>query len=196
VAFATFVIPTLGRESLARALESLVAQTDPDWQAVVIGDGLLSVPGIEVPAGKVTCISAPRLRSAGLVRNVAFERGLVTSPWTAFLDDDDTVSPDYVRWLREQEDGHDVVIFRMLDPRLGILPDLEEPRIVWGQVGLSFAVRTRWFVDEGKRFIREEHPDDPARAKNEDIRLLEDLRDAGAALHIAPQIAYFVESEN
>lgn len=186
----SFIVPTIeGRqEQLATAVGSLLAQSDPDWDAVVVGDGFWPK---EHPDSRVRSLQGRRERSAGLTRNQGL--GLVTGRWTGFLDDDDTLSPDYVKWLKGAEpvdEGVGVVVFRMLHPELGILPSLESPEIEWGQVGVSFAVRTALL--DGVEFIREEYPDDLGKAVNEDIALLKELEGNGARLLLRDEIAYFV----
>lgn len=192
----TFVVPTVGRESLAGALESLRAQSDGDWCCWVVLDSLPEPPDLPdsvVDDKRIQYIAAQR-GSAGLARNVALP--YVKTKWTAFLDDDDFLGVDYVKWLRHYGKSKDVVVFRMYHPELGVLPPVgmtpEELR--WGQVGISFAVRTAFFEDDGTRFIAEKDPDNPqpGRAMNEDIKLIEELRERDARFVIADEIAYYV----
>jgi glycosyltransferase involved in cell wall biosynthesis len=197
----TFVVPTVGRGSLVGALDSLRRQSDGDWCCWVVKDSVEGWPDLpdEIADDKRIQFMAARRGSAGLARNVALP--YVSTKWTAFLDDDDTLAPDYVKWLREYGATADVVVFRMYHPELGVLPPVgmtaEELR--WGQVGISFAVRTAYFAStedpsEGLRFIAERDPDshEPGRAMNEDIKLIEELRDAHARFHITDEIGYYV----
>lgn len=197
--FCTFVIPTVGRATLATALASLASQTDDDLSAVVVGDGVdvnLNDLGFWARG-----IRGERSGSAGLTRNQGLAwivaRSLIGSgrpEWVAFLDDDDTVGPQYVRWLRSAAEAApemDVAIFRMHDARWGVLPSVLDPKIAQGHVGISFAVRWRWIAG-GARFISERDPNTPGKAVNEDIAFLQELAKNGAKLAVLPQIAYFV----
>lgn len=197
--FVTFVIPTIGRASLARTVQSIVAQTDDAWEALVIGDGV-SIPHLEGRLGslaehpRVHLLGRPkRLASAGLIRNIGIDSSM--GDWTGFVDDDDTIHPCYVEWLREHDAHREFpcVVFRMDDPRLGILPSIEAPRIAWGQVGISFAVRTRLLHEYSLRFIKEQEGVSPP--VNEDIELLNAIQKLGLRIFISPHVAYYVRQE-
>lgn len=200
----TFVVPSVGRESLAGALESLLAQTDGDWCCWVVLDSVEENPDLpdRVLDDKRIQFMSARRGSAGLARNVALQ--YVKTKWAAFLDDDDFLGVDYVKLLRTYGADKDVVVFRMYHPELGVLPPvgMKPEELRWGQVGISFAVRTAYFAaslldgdaGEGVRFIAEKDPDnpEPGRAMNEDIKLLEDLRERNARFVIADEITYYV----
>ena len=49
----TFIIPTIGRPSLLRAIESLYKQTVWDWKAIVVFDGIQPNISISDPRIKV-----------------------------------------------------------------------------------------------------------------------------------------------
>lgn len=199
----TFIIPTLGRPSLAHTMASLAVQTDRDWAAVVIGDGVQ--PDVQ-PSERIQVMRCEPQGSAGLVRNLGIEMCSFGSPWYAFVDDDDTLKPDYVEKLREESskfpgEGAGCIVFRMFDPVVNtVLPphELINPLdLAWGKVGLSFAVRSEWFDDEhGLRFIRENKHDPQGGLNNEDITMLLDLRDRhGCVIHISPHMTYCVKDQ-
>lgn len=186
----TFVVPTQGRLLLRRALDGLYAQTDGGWRAIVVTDGH-KIPTPTPDDGRIERHAAPWRGSAGLTRNFALP--LVKTEWTAFLDDDDTVSPQYVEWLRTLAPKADVVVFRMQHPTLGVLPPWLNPEIRWGQVGISFTVRTDWLAGRGVCFVREHDVNDRfGAAVNEDIQILEHLRLLNARIVIADHVGYFV----
>ena len=80
------------------------------------------------------------------VREQAFS--MVRTKWIGFVDDDDTLTRDYIHKLRselEQTPGADAVLFRMASITSGpneILPPPDARDIVVDQVGISFALRT------------------------------------------------------
>jgi glycosyltransferase involved in cell wall biosynthesis len=186
-------MPTIGRASIKDAVKSLINQTDPHWNAIIIGDGVIPHPSLRHDPKRIIAIStSDPVGSAGLLRNYAIES--VKTPWVAFLDDDDTVDHRYVEWLRYHYgcDPHaDVFVFRMHHPKLGILPPLGSIDLKWGQVGISFAVRRECF--EHVSFIREDLKN-PGRYGNEDICLLSDLSEHGAEIFVSEDVAYYVGS--
>jgi hypothetical protein len=175
----TFIIPTVGRTTLRRALDSLVAQTDPNWCAHVLGDGV---------APDIGSLNDPRVRTTKLphyaheapVRNAGIL--IAKTPWVAFLDDDDTLSPHYVEWMWNEEVERDVIMFRQSFPKddgsVAIFPKEEE--VVWGNVGISYAVRTQL----ARRFLFK-------RSLHEDLLQLTALEAAGALFHWSPHVAYY-----
>lgn len=189
--FVAFIIPTLWRPSLERSLASLMDQTVQNWVAVVIGephiepvlDYLPSDPRIAFWKGpKEASGSAGELRNAGIVKS--------NSEWIAFLDDDDHVSNQYVEHLAEHTADHpraDVIIFRMDDPRLGVLPHPDDPKIAYAHVGISFAVRRS--VMQNYNFIRE----DPAKKYHEDWELLKTLKESRIQMFLSQNVDYIVK---
>lgn len=86
------------------------------------------------------------------VRNVALRS--LTSDWAAFLDDDDIVSPHYVKYLKESivhSPDVDLIVFRM---RFGALlvPEPNTACLKVNHVGISFAVR-REFISTQALFF-------------------------------------------
>jgi glycosyltransferase involved in cell wall biosynthesis len=173
----TFVVPTVGRPSLAAAVASLLAQDDPAWRAILIGDGL-EPQAPDDP--RFRTLRVEKIGHPGLVRNEAFR--YVRTAWAGFLDDDDRLAPQYVRKLREQGRRADVVVFRMCHPQLGVLP--RDDVVRHGNVGISFAVRTRLLRTT------------PFRAdyihSNEDFELLRDLELRGATIRFSADCCYLV----
>ncbi len=125
--------------------------------------------------------------SAGLLRNAGANH--TTGRWICFLDDDDWIQPQYVEHLAQHEVDHprtDVVVFRMHDPKLGILPRPDEPRIAWSNVGISFAVKSE--IMGHFQFERER----PQALHNEDWLFLQDLQRSGKKFFISPHVDYMV----
>lgn len=92
----TFVIPTIGRDTLQNAIQSIENQTDDNWKIIIIFDGVKSTINITNP--KIQILEIEKIgkdrNSAGNVRN--YGMNYVDTDWIAFLDDDDTIAEDYV----------------------------------------------------------------------------------------------------
>jgi glycosyltransferase involved in cell wall biosynthesis len=192
----SFIVPTMGRGTLKVALDSVLAQSDPDWEVIVVSDGLVEQDLIT----KVECSGVdPRIKyrhlprkfgggypvhngRAGLVRNEAFS--FAHGIWFAFLDDDDILDKDYVKWLKEEGHETEIVIFRMVNSNGAILPPVGDDRIVSGLVGISFAVQN-WFIQ--KNAIRFENHEE------EDFMFLSTCICKGARLKISGHVAYYVK---
>jgi glycosyltransferase involved in cell wall biosynthesis len=175
----TFVIATVGRATLERAIASLLGQEDPKWRAILVGDGLAPrAPGDR----RFRALTAEKLGHPSLVRNRAIPH--VRTSWTGFLDDDDRLTPDYVAQLSRQSAGADVVVFRMRHPELGVLP--RDDAVRHGNVGISFAVRTRLLRTTP---FRADFTD-----SNEDYELLRDLERQGARIRFSADCCYLVRN--
>ena len=164
MSFVTFIVPTLGRDSLARALASIEEQTDSDWSVVV----------------------EPSCGSAGETRNEAMKKA--HGEWIGFLDDDDVLCPTYVEHLRAHAEDYpwaECVIFRMDHPVLGILPP-PTGQLMLGTVGISFALRKE--VARQYRFEAE----DPSQAFHEDWQMISKLVDDQRQIFISPYTEYTV----
>lgn len=187
----TFVIPTT-QERLrerVRAIESVYAQTDPDWLAVVCGSGF--VPDLAIEA-RTYAVKGPVEGGKATARNMAMRHVHfaasthdVDTDWLAFLDDQDTVSDQYVARLREIKEAADIVVFRMNHPRIGIVPDLLFPSLVAGQIGPNFAVRRAF----AHHFALEFRP----RTHISEAFFFRDANRCGARVLIHPSICYFAE---
>jgi glycosyltransferase involved in cell wall biosynthesis len=182
----TFIIPSIDRPSLARALQSLVAQSDPRWVAIVVFDGFYRKPPVDDPRILYTWTmqklgtgnAAAEVRAKGIK--------LARTEWIAFLDDDDSLDMDYVRTLREVQEASDVVVFRMQEfggtGRIIPPPSLRRvSQLVCGAVGISFAVRREVLLKHqwGSNWC-------------EDYDLISMLREAGAKIKLRPEVLYHV----
>ena len=85
----TFIIPSIGRDTLKTTICSLINQTNSNWKAIIIFDGIN--PTIWTNDNRITMIKCTKLgknkNSAGLVRNYGIL--LAKTEWIAFVDDDD-----------------------------------------------------------------------------------------------------------
>lgn len=160
----TFVIPTQGRQSLFHALDSLLSQSVNEWKALVVFHSSISMletyalpPHAEefllyIRDARVqfmTYTGVSQSNCAGAVRNFALQ--FVSTNWVAFLDDDDTVSHDYVLFFQKEiwlNPNVELVSFRMFDSRItdpnNLLKVLPEEQAIDAQrdhIGISFAFR-------------------------------------------------------
>jgi glycosyltransferase involved in cell wall biosynthesis len=182
----TFIIPTIGRTTLTDTLNTLKNQSNSNWKAIIIFDGI--EPTLSVDDERVKIIKKNKLRksrnSAGIVRN--FGINLVETEWVAFLDDDDAVKNSYVETFYNELliDNNDVIIFRMLRHNGAILPPPNCDNFNPCQVGISFAVKKKIF-DEGIFFKS---------AGIEDFFFLQACRRKGYKIMISPYLLYFVRN--
>ena len=181
----TFVIPTLGRHTLFRALQSLYDQTDQRWDAVVVCDGWQhDDPGDDWRLHWHEDVFG----SAGLARNAGIEAA--RGDWVAFLDDDDEVAPTYVEHLYQHIEDHprcEVVIFRMSHPYFGILPR-RDGHLRMGTVGISFALRKD--LARNYRFVAERL------SQPEDWDLIARLMGDKRHFFLSPHVDYFVRGHH
>jgi hypothetical protein len=207
-ALVTFIMPTSSaRNTLQQSIASLVRLKDCNWRLIVVHSDILPHPeGLqtEVPLAlsflSVTVTTDPRIRylwsQTGLVtsnyggsqRNLAFPH--VTTPWTAFLDDDDIVSDDYIDHLRDEIEtfpSASSVLFRMACPecKKPIIPPPDMFELIVNHAGISFAIKSDILNPRG----RFEFTDGPY----EDFHLLQDLISCEPHMVLSGAITYLVK---
>jgi len=69
---------------------------------------------------------------------------MVDTEWIGFLDDDDTIHPDYVKTLSEKYLDYDFVVWRMRYLGGRILPSLQNNYLIFGDVGISFCYKNKF----------------------------------------------------
>ena len=154
--YTTFIIPTIGRPSIKRTIYSLLKQSEKDWKALIIYDGVR--PRFRTKDPRFIIVKTPtKLKSAGLVRNYGIKLCRRTR-WISFLDDDDTVSPHYIRYLKIEDRGNPnstTIIFRMVGNNVEpgkIIPNPKSKSIIKSDVGISFFSETRFLDKESFEF--------------------------------------------
>jgi len=187
----TFIIPTIGKPTLKKAINSIEKQTSDNWKAIVIFDGI--EPTITISNPK---ISVMKIEKAGVGQNGAanvrnYGMKFVDTEWIGFLDDDDTIAPDYVETFNKELSSYpfvDVIIFRMhrSDFEPVVLPEIETDNFYPNHVGISFAFKKKFF-DVGNIMS-------PSSA--EDFAYLSLLRDKNYIIMISPYIKYFVHGND
>lgn len=111
----SFVTPAYNAEAtLRRCLDSLLSQTDGDWEVIIVDDGSKD------NTYEIACAYAKKDRrivaltqenqGPGMTRNNAMRHA--SGDYIAFLDSDDYIEPDYVALVKEKiiGDNLDVVI--------------------------------------------------------------------------------------
>ena len=141
------------------SLDSLINQTNPNWKAIVVADG---TPFPEMDEKykqdkRITFLEPleGKRKGQGYTRNRAMQTA--TTKWVSFLDDDDTVHADYVKYLQEHLDEHenlDTVVFRMRlhDQVTKILPRPPCVRLSKFSVGISFSVNMEFLREKNLYF--------------------------------------------
>lgn len=152
----TFIIPSINRKTLIDTIYSLQNQYINSWKAIIIFDNCypdINIINILENDDRFLYISIKKTgfaeNSAGNVRNIGMT--LVNTEWIGFVDDDDYLTKDYVLLLYKEINTYnsDVIIFRMNDPKLGIVPNkkshLIDNPIYEGNIGISFCYKKELF---------------------------------------------------
>lgn len=191
----TFIIPSIGRDTLNRTINSLLNQNIEDWYAIIVFDGIKSNLH-DLCDNRIQIIEIEKcgngINSSGLVRNEGIK--YVKTNWIAFLDDDDTIAHDYIDKFYEELNNNiiydiDVLIFRMVikdnENKIRIIPKQITNNFYLCDVGISFIIK-REIIDNNILFI----PDGA-----EDFVYLDMIRKAGYKILISKYIKYFVRNE-
>ena len=181
----TFIIPSINKPSLERSLTSLKNQTNPNWNAIVVFDGVPTT--FENTDNRIQFITINKKGNgyAGYVRNEGIK--YVKTEWVGFLDDDDTLTSDYVeKFHLELEKQADVIIFKMKYTDGLVLPLEDHTTFIQNNVGISFCLKTSIFQIEGIQFNQ---------CEIEDFDLLNRLREQNKKIVISDHITYLVRPE-
>ena len=141
--FITFIIPSLNRSTITRTVDSLLNQTNPNWNAIILYDGVVGtvfyderIKTLDIPK---TGLVGPANGQSGLVRNEGIK--LCKTEWIGFLDDDDTIDVNYVSTLSEKYLEKDFVVWRMKYQNGHIIPEPNRTDLVFARVGISFCYK-------------------------------------------------------
>jgi glycosyltransferase involved in cell wall biosynthesis len=190
----TFVVPSIGRPTLKRSLESLINQKNKNWKCIVGFDGIS-----EESVNKDLLLDDLRINylyfnekigqsaehgNGGMVRNKIMNR--IDTEWVGFLDDDDCLYENYIdELLLCNPDDLDCIVFRMRyenNPSL-VLPPPGMNIIAQNFVGISFAVRNDFIKNAGIEFIN---------SNSEDFNFLSSIISNNARLKISESVTYLV----
>lgn len=105
----TFIIPTIGRDTLLNSINSLLNQTIEDWKAIILFDGIKKTISISDKRIKIIEIQkmGQNINSAGNIRN--YGMSMVNTEWIGFLDDDDIIADDYLECFYKELQYHDEI---------------------------------------------------------------------------------------
>ena len=143
--YITFIIPSIGRNSLLNTIDSLKNQNNNNWKAIIIFDGCKNTLNDNYINNQISFYEIEKtdcvINQASDVRNYALQ--FVESNWIAFLDDDDTISNDYVDYFLNQKNifNFDLFIYRMINQDLKIFPSLLSRDLIPCDVGISFIAK-------------------------------------------------------
>ena len=145
----TFIIPSIGRDTLINSINSILDQTSEKWNAIIIYDGCKNILNENIINDKIKYYEIEKtkcvINQASDVRNYGLQ--FVNSKWVAFLDDDDTIANDYVEYFFKQVEKYnfDLYIYRMINENFKIFPSIESKTLIPCDVGISFIVKKSVF---------------------------------------------------
>ena len=184
----TILIPSIGRFTLTKTLNSLLQLNNSNWTAIVGFDGCSPPKPVLDPRINYVYLKkiGGGLNQGGMVRNSLFP--LVLTDWMCFLDDDDTFRPNYVdAFLNEIQSAPDAdcVIFRMSYDKNDsvVLPPANSSSFQMCQVGISFAVKKSFLTQNNVRFENNSF---------EDFYFLEKIKQSGGKIIFSKEITYNV----
>jgi glycosyltransferase involved in cell wall biosynthesis len=198
----TFIIPSLNRPTIVNSIESLLKQTNPNWECIVIYDG---VDGPDFKDDRIKIIKIDKTGvvgehngQSGLVRNIGIKEvkkcskvsigniysnwfDVTTTEWIGFLDDDDTLHQDYVKDLFGKYSHYDFVVWRMIYNNGRILPPPNNDELSFGSVGISFCFKNKFgnLLFENNR-------------NGEDYDMVTKLKSLTSNFMVAPEVYYNV----
>jgi glycosyltransferase involved in cell wall biosynthesis len=189
--FITFIIPTIGRNSLLDSIESLINQDYSNWEAIIVFDGVKN--NFDINDKRITLVeiekkigNLEKKNSAGNVRNFGFKY-VKNSEWIGFLDDDDYLSNNYISNLKEEikiNNNIEVCIFRMGYENKFILPTANDRNIIRNKVGISFAIKK--YIINNTLFFNNPF---------EDFIFLKELQKKKYKILISSYVTYFIRTK-
>lgn len=192
-----FIIPSIGRLTLKNTLESLISQSHSDWNCWVGFDGITKEEldtSILIEDSRINYLFSSEKQgnrkfhgNAGLVRNWIISSISNNYEWLAFVDDDDTLTHDYIEKLKEEIEytDFDCCIFRMRYDANNqrIVPPYGMKVIQQNFVGISFCVNKIFINTNNIKFINSD---------SEDYNFLEQINNKNGEIYLSEHITYNV----
>jgi len=193
ISFITFIIPTIGRKTIINTIESIINQTNNDWNAIIIFDGIKNTE-VEINDSRIKVVEIEnkigiegKRNFSGLVRNIGLN-SVIDTEWIGFVDDDDILSKNYIAFLKKElintNNKLDLIIFRMMYENGLVLPTKYDRNITKNRVGISFAFRK----EIGCKYKFENSP-------YEDYLFLKNIQKCGFKILISSYIGYFIRCD-
>lgn len=193
-----FIIPTIGRDSLKNSINSLLnLKGNYIWKAIIIFDGIKNnlvnydnnnnLIFLEINK----CGNIDIKNNSGLVRNKGIEfilKNKIISKYISFLDDDDTLNPNFIINLYNEEKIFDFecIIFRMMYNNFKIVPHQLTTKIERKNIGISIALKYDLIENNNFRFIN--HP-------YEDYIFINKIKYNKKKILISKYVNYFVKTD-
>jgi hypothetical protein len=153
-----FVVPTTGdgHDRRGRALGSVLAQSDPDWAAVAIGSGFFPTLPLEARyfalKGREQASKVRILTDALNHLHLAQATESLEAEWVAVLDEEHTVSEQFVARCKAIDECVDVIVFRTQYKRGIVLPDALYPSLIPEHIGVGITFRRSFAERAGLEF--------------------------------------------
>lgn len=191
----TCILPTINRTTLKNSISSLIYQSNPNWNAIIIGDGC---EPSGVADNRITYVTAPHFRNQGNVMNFAkrfLPDNLSSSDnWVMFLNDDDIFAENHVEMFYKYYEKYDFLCFRMYwyNKEMNKIPSdfgIEHQKLSLGNVGCCIAIKqdifkiydflpvtvqSTWCYNDG----------------HEDFALVSELSMRGFSYYMLPEVTY------
>ena len=184
----TFVIPSIGRKTLYRTLKSIKNQYIKNWNVFIIYDGIKNILNKNILKDKriqfYELKKTGKKNNAGTIRNFGLSK--CNTKWVGFLDDDDTISPDYINKFLFEINKYkyiDCLIFRMYSKNR-IIPNKYTNKIKITDVGISFIINKK--IYKKITFIP---------SNSEDFDYLKNIKKYNYNILLSNFVSYFVRSE-
>lgn len=185
----TFIVPTIGRSTLIRAITSIKNQTKKNWRCIIIFDGVNIPKHITDSVKDDNRFSVIRINKVGCLNHGARVRNeglkLVKTGWVGFVDDDDAISPYYVEHMNNYL-SNDInikcIIFRMMYSDNNVIPKINSCTFYEGNVGISFCFSSE-LLKQGFYFTP---------SSCEDYVLLNKIRNSRYRILMSCKIGYLV----
>jgi hypothetical protein len=186
--FITFIIPSIGRESLIDTVNSLLNLNNKNWKAIIIFDRVDNK--FNINDNRISIIEINynnyKINKSSFVRNIGL-KNIDNTEWVAFVDDDDYISPDYIEcFINELKANNDLeaCIFRMGYKNKFVIPSKYDNSIIKCKVGISFVVKE--FIAK-KTYFKDD--------LFEEYLYLKELDNNNYKIIISEYVTYFVKTE-